>query len=105
MKQKYIQTFVGAYGVSENNPTRYVNTHTGVELIVKSRKKPTPTQTSHYLVSKTPTETTFTYLSGLWQVPGGKPIYRVSDYVSQGKRNIGYAVMDLFTITITTTAP
>jgi hypothetical protein len=29
----------------------------------------------------------------------------VSDYVSQGKRNIGYAVMDLFSITITTTAP
>jgi hypothetical protein len=41
----------------------------------------------------------------LWQVPGGKSVYRVSDYVSVGKRNIGYAVMDLFTITITTTAP
>jgi hypothetical protein len=50
-------------------------------------------------------ESTFTYLSGLWQIQGGKPIYRVSDYVSVGKRNIGYAVMDLFSITITTTAP
>lgn len=105
MKQKYIETFVGAYSVSENNPTRYVNTHTGVELIVKSRKKPTPTQTSHYLVSKAPTESTFTYLSGMWQVDGGKPVYRVSDYVSVGKRNIGYAVMDLFSITITTAKP
>jgi hypothetical protein len=105
MKQKYIQTFVGAYTVSENNPTRYVNTHTGVELILKTRKKPTLTQTSHFLVSKAPTESTFTYLSGLWQVEGGKPIYRVSDYVSVGKRNIGYAVMDLFTITITTAKP
>jgi hypothetical protein len=105
MKQKYIQTFVGSYTVSENNPTRYVNTDTGVELILKTRKNPTLTQTAHFLVSKTPMESTFTYLSGLWQIQGGKPIYRVSDYVSVGKRNIGYAVMDLFSITITTTAP
>lgn len=105
MKQKYIQTFVGTYSVSEKNPTRYVNTSTGVELIVKSRKKPTPTQTSHYLVSKEPNEATFTYLSGMWQVNDGKSLYRVSDYVTQGKRNIGYAVMDLFSITITITAP
>jgi hypothetical protein len=105
MKQKYIHSFVGAYDVSENSPTRYVNTHTGVELIIKTRKNPTPTQTHYYLVSKLPTESTFTYLSGLWQLHDGKPVYRVSDYVSVGKRNIGYAVQDLFRISITTKAP
>ena len=105
MKQKYIETYAGAYSVSENNPTRYVNTHTGIELIVKERKERTPTQTPHYLVSKLPTETTFTYFTGMWKVDSDASIYRVSDYVNTGKRSIGYAVLDLLTITISTVKP
>ena len=100
---KLVKDFIGEYRVTDISPTRYVNAHTGVELIIRTRINPLPTQTKHYLVSQSPTEKGFTYFSGLWSTcPVGIKCkeYVISDFKTTGRKERGLCELDLFRIVI-----
>lgn len=98
-----IDQVAGKYTRSDESPSLFINSDTGISIIVKDRPKSGKINlypTVHLLV-KGSGESTFYHLSGMWQVAAGRNEYRISDNVKTSPKGIGFVKYDLFQLVIT----
>lgn len=97
-----VAAIAGVYARSEESPSLFHNSSTGVSLIIKDRpKKKTLVYPAAQLLVKAPAENIFYHLSGMWQIAAGRNEYRISDNTKDKPKGIAYVKYDLFQLIIT----
>jgi hypothetical protein len=97
-----VATIAGVYARSEESPSLFYNSSTGIKLIIKEGpKKKTLVYPAAQLLVKAPEEKSYYHLSGMWQVSAGRNEYRISDNNNEKPKGIGYVKYDLFQLVIT----
>ena len=95
MRQIYIKDFVGTYLRDGDSPNHFTSSHTGIELILKTRPSTTNGMPPNYLIFKGKDSDKFHFFTSLWSVKE-HGTYRISDT----QKVYGVCKLDLFTIEI-----
>jgi hypothetical protein len=96
--QSYIKDFVGVYRRNGNSPNHFTSSHTGFELILKTRPSTTNGMPPNYLLFKGKDSGKFYFFTSVWNVNNSEGIYKISDT----QKAYGLCKLDLFTIEIST---
>jgi hypothetical protein len=96
MAQIYIKDFVGIYHRDGDSPNHFTSSHTGIELILKTRPSTTNGMPPNYLLFKGKDSDKFHFFTSLWSVKNAHGTYRISDT----QKVYGVCKLDLFTIEI-----